>query len=78
MQEKEDECITLTEADVIEVIKSLNNTKQEIFKLIVHEGIKESIKSDLLALLIKIDEGLIRRVGYRSSFEVKTYNKVIS
>lgn len=78
MHEKDNEFITLTETDVIEAIKSLDSTKQEIFKILATESINENIKNNLLEHLIKIDEGLIRKVGYRSSLEVKTHNKVVN
>jgi hypothetical protein len=78
MDEKEDKFITLTETDVIEAIKSLDATKQEIFKILANEGVNEDIKTELLGHLIKIDEGLIKKVGYQRPLEVKTYNKMVS
>lgn len=63
----------------LESIKSLNETKKEIFKILADKEIDQQLKDAMLNHLIEIDKGLIERISNspRSIFEIKTYNKVI-
>lgn len=67
------------ESNELEAIKSLNDTKKEIFKMLADKEIDQQLKDAMLNHLIDIDKGLIERVNSnpKTIFEIKTYNEVV-
>ncbi|MFC4306711.1 hypothetical protein [Cohnella boryungensis] len=70
-----------TESNELEAdaIRSLDDTKKEIFKILADKEIDQQLKDVMLNHLIGIDRGLIERINLnpKTTFEIKTYNEVV-